>query len=251
MLAGSLRIKGYDVKTGAERWVVDGITSFVCTTPVIGDGMLFFAAWSPGKSDFPWPSWEAFLAENDKNKDGAVALDELDPAKRDFMRGLDRNRDGKITKDDWDKLQATTAKAENVMLAIKPGGTGNITATHVDWKFSRGLPYVPSPLFFGGQIYFVKDGGMITSLDARTGRATYTQERLGAIGSYYASPVAADKHIYLASLPGKLTVVKAGGDKPDIVHQAEFGERIFATPAIVGDKLYLRTATRLWAFGAK
>ena len=250
VLAGSLRIKGYDLKTGAERWFVEGITSFVCPTPVLGNGMLFFAAWSPGKGDLPWPTWQAFQAQFDKNADRVVALDELDPAQRDFMRGLDRNRDGKITEDDWDQLQAATAKAENVMLAIKPGGTGNITATHVDWKYSRGLPYVPSPLFLDGQIYLVKDGGMISSLDAQTGKATYAQERLGAIGSYYASPVAADGRIYLASLPGKLTVVKAGGDKPEILHQADFGERIFATPALVGDKLYLRTATRLWAFGA-
>ena len=251
VLAGSLRIKGYDLKTGNERWVVEGISGFVCPTPVLGGGMLYFAAWSPGKSDFPWPSWDAFLAQNDKNADRVVALDELDPAQRDFMRGLDRNRDGKITREDWDQLQAATAKAENVMLAIKPGGTGNITATHVDWKYTRGLPYVPSPLFLDGQIYLVKEGGMLTSLDAQTGKPTYAQERLGAIGNYYASPVAADGRIYLASLPGKLTVVKAGGDKPEILHQAEFGERIFATPALVGDKLYLRTATRLWAFGAK
>ena len=52
----------------------------------------------------------------------------------------------------------------------------------------------------------------------------------------------------LASLPGKLTVVKAGGIKPAILHQGDFGERILATPALVGDRLYLRTSTRLWAF---
>ena len=55
--------------------------------------------------------------------------------------------------------------------------------------------------------------------------------------------------IYLASQSGKLTVVKAGGEKPEILHQAEFGEQIFATPALVGDKLYLRTWSALYAFG--
>ncbi len=249
VLAGSLRIKGYDLKTGAERWVVDGITGFVCTTPVIGDGMLFFAGWSPGKSDAPWPPWEGFLGQNDKDKDGVVSLEELDESNRDFMRGLDRNRDGKITKEDWDTLKAATAKAENVLIAVKPGGHGDISATHVAWKFGRGLPYVPSPLFYDGRIYLMRDGGMMSSFDAKTGEPFYTQERLGAIGSYYSSPVAADGRIYIASLPGKLTVVKAGGGKPEILHQAEFGERIFATPVLVGDKLYLRTATKLWAFG--
>ncbi|MEO7319291.1 MAG: PQQ-binding-like beta-propeller repeat protein [Chthoniobacteraceae bacterium] len=251
VLAGGLRIKGYDLKSGTERWVVEGICAFVCTTPVVGDGMLFFAGWSPGKGDFPWPNWEGFLGQFDKNDDGVVLLDEIDAASRDFMRGLDKNRDGRIMKEDWDALAAATAKSRNVMLAIKPGGHGDISATHVAWNFTRGLPYVPSPLFHEGRIYLVKDGGMISSLDAKTGTPAYTQERLDAIGSYYASPVAADGRIYLASLPGKVTVVKTGGDKPEILHQAEFGERIFATPALVGDKLYLRTATHLWAFGAK
>jgi hypothetical protein len=211
--------------------------------------LLFFAGWSPGKTDAPWPSWEAFLAKSDKNRDGEVAVAEFDDSDRDFMRALDRNRDGKVAKDDWDTLLATTAKSENVMLAVKPGGRGDITATHVAWKFNRGLPYVPSPLYYDGRVYLVKDGGMMSSFNAKTGEPFYVQQRLETIGSYYASPIAADGRIYLASLPGKLTVIKAGGDKPEILHQAEFGERIFATPAPIGERLYVRTADHLWAFG--
>jgi outer membrane protein assembly factor BamB len=88
-------------------------------------------------------------------------------------------------------------------------------------------------------------------VDAKTGNAYYTQERLEAPGDYYSSPVAGGGKIYVASLEGKLTVVKAGGDKPEILHQAEFGERILASPALVGDKLYLRTQTTLYAFGVE
>lgn len=249
VLASSFRVKGYDLKTGAERWMVEGISAFVCTTPVIGDGQLYFGAWSPGKSDAPWPPWEAFLAQNDKDKDGAVALEEFSEGSRDFSRGLDRDHDGRITKADWAVITAGAAKAQNVLLAIKPGGRGDISATHVAWKFTRGLPYVPSPLFYEGRVYVVKDGGMLSCVDARTGKPYFAQERLGAIGSYYASPVAAAGRIYLASLPGKFTVVKAGGEKPEILHQADFKERIFATPALVGDRVYLRTANHLWAFG--
>jgi outer membrane protein assembly factor BamB len=109
---------------------------------------------------------------------------------------------------------------------------------------------VPSPIYYDGRIYYVKDGGLITSLNAKTGEAFYTQERLPeAAGTYYSSPVAADGRIYVASLQGKLTVVKAGGEKPEILHQVDFGDRILATPALVGDKIYLRTTGKLWAFG--
>ena len=165
------------------------------------------------------------------------------------MTGVDVDHDGKITRKDWDVLMARNAKGQNVVVAIKPGGSGEITQTHVAWTLNRGLPYVASPLFYEGRVYFIKDGGMLSSLDAKTGKPYYLQERIEAPGSYYASPVASDGHIYLASLPGKVTVVKAGGDKPEILHQADFGERIFATPALVGDRIYLRTQRKLYALG--
>ena len=109
---------------------------------------------------------------------------------------------------------------------------------------------VPSPLFYEGRVYLVCNGGQMSSFDAKTGNPIYAQERLGAIGNYYASPVAADGRIYVASLLGKITVVKAGGEKPEILHRADFGERFLATPVLVGDKFYVRTATHLWAFGS-
>jgi outer membrane protein assembly factor BamB len=140
------------------------------------------------------------------------------------------------------------ARGENVLLALRPGGSGELTATQVAWKQTRGLPYVPSPLFYEGRVYLVKDGGMVSSYDAKTGQPHYQQERLEAQGSYYASPVAADGRIYLASLTGKVSVLAAGGEAPKVLHSADFGERISATPALVGKTLYLRTATALYAF---
>lgn len=249
VIAGPGRLKGYNLATGAERWVVEGITGYVCTTPVIADGMLCFAAWSNGQTDSPLAPWDVFVKNYDKNGDGVVEFEEVPIEKRDYLRGLDVNRDGKFTPHDWDTIKAQAARTENSMVAVKPGGTGDITETHVAWKFRRGLPYVPSPLCVDGRIYLVKDGGLLSSVDAKTGEPYFAQERIGATGNYYASPIAAGGHIYLASLAGKLTVVKAGGDKPEVLHQADFGSRIFATPALAGGNLYLRTATHLWAFG--
>ncbi|PWU21561.1 MAG: pyrrolo-quinoline quinone [Verrucomicrobia bacterium] len=249
VLAGALRVKGYDLKTGKEDWMVEGVSSYVCTTPVTGDGLLFFAQWTEGKSDSPWPPWEKFLEKYDKNKDGVITLDEIDEDSREYFRGLDMNRDGKIDKTDWDKLLGSLSKGENVLVAVKPGGRGDITKTHVAWKATKGLPYLASPLLYNGRVYCVKNGGMLSSFDATTGKSYYSQERLGAEGDYYSSPVAADGRIYLVSVRGKLTVVKAGGDLPEILHQADFKERIAATPALAGDNLYLRTKSSLYAFG--
>ena len=249
VMPGTVQLKGYDFKTGHERWVVNGMVGFACTTPVAGDGLLFFAGWSPGQSDAPWSSWEVFLEKYDKNHDGEISLaDEIDADSREFLRGLDRDHDGKITRTDWVQIKERAAKARNILVAIKPGGEGDITETHVAWSATRGLPYVPSPLLYEGRLYLIKDGGMISCLDAKTGKPFYSQERLEANDKYYASPVAADGRIYVASLSGKVTVLKAGGDKPEEIHHANFGERIFATPAPVGKNLYLRTATKLYAF---
>ena len=136
-----------------------------------------------------------------------------------------------------------------MLLAVKPGGKGELSTNYVAWKQTRGLPYVPSPLHYRGRVYLVKDGGMVSSFNARTGQVHYQQERIDAIGNYYASPVAADGRIYVASLNGRVSVLEAGGDLPKVLHRADFGERISGTPALIGNAIYLRTATALYAFG--
>lgn len=250
VMAGSLAIKAYDLKTGSERWKLTGLPAFTCTTPVLGGGLLFFAGWSPGKSDSPFPKWESVLEQQDKNGDGVITVDEFKEGPI-WFKAQDIDGNGKLERSDWDAILGMMKRGENVLLAIKPGGHGDVTATHVVWKFERGLPYVPSPLYYDGRLYLVKDGGMVSCFDAETGHPRYTQERLDALGSYYASPVAADGRLYFFSVDGKATVVKAGGDKPEILHRAEFGERIAGTPALVGPNLYLRTQTKLYAFGLR
>lgn len=108
---------------------------------------------------------------------------------------------------------------------LAPGPTN-----HVQWKAE--VPWSPSSPAVSGDRLFL---------------TTFHEGRLETRA--YASPVAADGRLYLASLQGRLTVVRAGGNTPEILYQANFGERIDATPAIVGDRLYLRTKTRLYAFG--
>lgn len=250
VMSGSLKLKGYDLKTGAERWTLGGMPSFTCTTPVLGDGMLFFAGWSPGKDPGSKVSFADLARKADKNGDGVITLEEATAAGMGpFFKAMDFNGDGKITADDIDSMNAMMAKGENVLVALKPGGHGALTAQQIAWKQTRGLPYVPSPLHYDGRVYLVRDGGMVSCFDAKTGQPYYQQERIDAIGSYYASPVAADGHIYVVSLNGRVTVLAAGGESPKVLHQADFGERIAATPALVGKTLYLRTAGALFAFG--
>jgi outer membrane protein assembly factor BamB len=247
---GTLLLKGYDLQSGQHHWLLSGVTHIACTTPVAGDGMLYFAGWGPGKADQPWPNWEGFLASNDKNKDGIIDEQDVGPAMWSYMKGLDMDFDGRLTKADFDRLQSLTAKGQNVLVALKPGCKGDVSDSHIAWKATKGLPYVPSPLYYQGRIYLVKDGGILSCYDAKTGDAIWQQERLPSAGSYYASPVAADSRIFLASLDGKLTVLKAGTEKPEVLRTIDFGERIGATPALAGDRIFVRTASKLYAFGS-
>ena len=247
VVPGALQLKAYDLSTGLQRWMVDGLSPVCCTTPVLGDGRLYQAAWSPGGFDAPRPEWSEFTAQHDKNGDNVIGLVDLGERRWNFMRGMDKNVNDVIDSDDWDLMQTLSRRNKNLLVAIEAGGQGNITDSHVSWSYRKGLPYVPSPLYYRKRIYMVKDGGVVTSLDAETGKLYY-EKRLEGGGNYYSSPVAANGYLYFASLPGKLSVVKAGGDDLQMVHQIDFEDRIFASPALVEDNLYLRTETRLYAF---
>jgi len=135
-----------------------------------------------------------------------------------------------------------------MILAIKPGGRGAITGTHVLWKYTRQLPYCPSPVFANDHIFMVKDGGIVTCLNAATGRPT-KQGRVSGTAGYYSSPVAGDGKVYLLSQRGELTVISAEPQWREL-SSVKFGEDAYATPAIVDGRIYLRTAGHLFCFGS-
>src|SRR5262245_11435434 len=145
------------------------------------------------------------------------------------------------------------AEGKNCAFAVKTGGTGDVTGSHVLWTKTRGLPYVPTGIAFGGQFVIFKDGGLVTAYDPKSGKEIYTQERELPGGPYYASAVAANGHLYFPSLrDGEITVLKAGAEKPAVVAKnPKLGERTAATPAIADDTLYVRTAKHLYAFAEK
>ncbi len=251
------RMVSYDLQTGEEKWSVVGMPSATCPTPVVGDGMLYFSGWSPGDSEdseFKFPKFDDLLSSGDANKDGQISREE---SEKTFLKGFfdnnDTNKDGQITLEEWDGMIKYMSAGKNSVFAVKAGGHGDITKTNVAWKKTKGMPYVPSAILVGGQFFMVKDGGLCTSYDAKTGKDIYVQKRAVANGRYYASPVSANGNIYVVSLDeGAFTVLKAGTDSPEVVAEnPKLDEKTSATPAIVGDTLYVRTANHLWAFAEK
>lgn len=130
-------------------------------------------------------------------------------------------------------------------LALRPGGRGDVSTSHLVWRAPNGGSYAASLVHYDGLLYFTNDVGVLTCADAKTGRRVY-QTRLD--GVFFASPVAADGKIYLASQTGETIVVKAGR-VPSVLARNDLGERLVASPAISNGQIFLRSDGRLFAIG--
>ncbi len=136
-----------------------------------------------------------------------------------------------------------------IALAVRPGGSGDVTETdRVLWKYDKGTAYVPSPILVDGLLYLVTDKGLVTCLDARTGKLHYEGGRPPVGASYMASPVAVAGHLLLASMDGDTVVLKTGTTH-EIVRSNPLGEPIAASPAVAAGRLYIRGEHHLFAIG--
>jgi outer membrane protein assembly factor BamB len=130
-------------------------------------------------------------------------------------------------------------------MAIRPGGRGDVTASHVDWRTPAGASYVPSIVYYQGLLYMTNEVGVVTCADARTGERVW-RHRLS--GVFFASPVAGDGKVYLVSETGETFVLRAGRE-PHVLATNDLGDRFLASPAISGGRLFLRSDTTLFAIG--
>lgn len=252
VVAATLRTVGYDLDTGKEAWTVSGLSRAVCMTPVVGeDNRLYVAGWARGgdvDERIEIPAWAAATALWDANKSGTLEEDEVEKG-GDIQRRFgqfDRDKSGSITEDEYTWYREVFEVAQNKVMAIEPGGSGDLTTTNVAWQFRRYLPFCSSPLYAHGYVFTVKDGGIVTSLNAETGEPIHTGRAAGT-GNYYASPVAGDNKIYIADQRGHVSVLSSFAEWKTL-HDVEFGEDIYATPAIVDGRIYLRTNGHLYCF---
>lgn len=254
IVAGSYRLSGYDVKTGKELWWVRRLPWQIKPTPVIGDHAVYFSTWAgesdPGEQEIV-PTFQEALAKLDLNQDGKLSKDEIvDPrAKARFEEYLDLDDTGFLEERDWEQFRERR-QGENALRGYRLGGEGDLTESHFLWKNSKALPNVPSPLLYRGVLYTLKEGGIFTSYDPKSGEVLKQGRLQGAIGAYYSSPVAADGKIYAVSEEGKAVVLQAGGQW-EVLAVNDMGEGSKSTPALLDGKVYLRTYNALYCFARK
>ena len=134
------------------------------------------------------------------------------------------------------------------MLALRPGGRGDVLRTHVLWRTDDG-PDVPTPVSDGEYVYVVNDRGIVFVMDAKTGAPIYGPRRLRR-GTYSASPVLADGKIYVTNEDGVTSVFRAGPEF-ELMAENDFDDYCLSSPAVSDGQIFIRTTGHLYAIGER
>ncbi|HUQ92802.1 MAG TPA: PQQ-binding-like beta-propeller repeat protein [Bryobacteraceae bacterium] len=243
---GSFRMDAYQADTGEVLWHANGLASEMKSVPLVSGDVVYINGYNmpendPGRRIAVPPFAE--MQVHDTNKDQHLQKSELPEGRvKSFFPYLDLDHNGKLSEAEWRFFQQSMG-AENALLAIKAGGA-------VLWKYHRAVPQLPSTLLYDGVLYMVSDGGILTTLDPATGRV-HKQARLRTVTDrVFASPVAADGKVFLATQAGVVVVLRAGVEH-EILAANDLGEEAYATPAISDRRIYVRTVQALYAFGAQ
>ena len=270
-------ISAYSVEDGRRLWWFPYKSKGI-STPVINENVIYVGTYTDSgepelRGNLPkYFDFSVLCDHFDSNHDGLIQKDELPDTlyvvdRPEFVnfdeapmirrtaksgyRTIDKDKNGSVDKMEWDRtIKWFTGKYyhDAGLIAINPATTGELTMENIVWRELEKVPECPSPIYCKNNIYMCKNGGILTCLDANSGNIHYRERIKGAAGPYFASPVVSNGNIYFASANGKITVIRASNEL-EIVAQNDLDEKIYATPAIIGDKIYVRTSEHLYAYG--
>ncbi len=263
VVAGTGMLLGYDPRSGRRRWHAKTLLRNIKTTPVCADGVIYISVQSGGIAN----QW---LASSDRvatgNNDGKLTKAEIQASagkipvpeaffRKTFDRG-DLNKDGFLEGPELDvaflhpdnfagaRFTAENA-AEECILAVRGGGEGDVTESHLLWKHAtKHTDHIVSPMVLDGRMLLITEGGISTVFETKGGLPLRKAKRVGNGGSFFASPVYGDGKIYIAGESGKVLVLKNSPDYEELAEN-DMGESMVATPAIADGGLFIRTRTKL------
>ena len=249
---GSFRMDSYAAANGESVWWVNGLPGEMKSGPVLLEDTVYVNGFSTPENDagrqVVVPPFAEVLAKHDANKDGKISEAEApDERTRTYFVFSDLDEDGSLDAAEW-RIWAASSASENGLLAFRAGGHGDLTGKSLLWRYSRSVPQLPTTVVYLGVVYMINDGGILTTFDARTGEVRKQGRLRGAIDNYFASPVAGDGKVYIVSRSGTVVVLKAGGEQ-EVLSVGELDDEVYATPALAGGRIYLRTRGALYCFG--
>jgi hypothetical protein len=245
VVAGPMELVAYNSQNGERIWWVTGVTNAPVGVPVIS-GQTVFVCEPVGE---PIPM-RVLGVETDK--DGKIVLENVRGQVGTYrlLERIDRewgNADGAVEEAEWNRALGTFV-SKGGLVAVGLGGSHDVSDTHVRWAYKKTVPYIPSVLLYDDVLYVVRDGGIITTLDPASGEVLRVERLKDATGQYYASPVAGGGKVVLVNTAGKLTIISAGRNW-EVLATTDLGEQCHATPAIAGNRIYIRTSDSLFCFG--
>jgi outer membrane protein assembly factor BamB len=237
------QLGAHRVDTGERLWSLKKLSPSEVASPILVNDTLFTFGYG---NDMASPFQKA-LDKYDKNHDGQLTPAEYGDDQ--YLQGVGLfvgNRDGIVTREKYDFRQNLSV-APSSMLAFQLSGDTASPPREI-WKYEKSfIAVVPSPLYYEGILYVLKNGGLLTSFEAKTGRVEKAGRLENASGNYFASPVAAEGRIYIVSEEGKVSVLKAGAQW-EVMQVNDLDETCYATPALAGGAIYLRTGSALYRF---
>jgi outer membrane protein assembly factor BamB len=259
VVAGTGKLIGYDLETGEPLWFARTLLRNIKTTPVAHDGIVYLSLQSSGIAN----QW---LATADADTDGRLTKAEIQGFVGDaqvpeaFFKKFDRgdvNGDGFLVGEELDmafldpdnfagaRFDAADP-ADQLIQAVRAGGRGDVTETHVLWNHENRAPdHIVSPLVVDGRMLVVKGGGIASCFDTTDGEPIWYQERIQNASDYFASPIYGDGKIYIAGENGNVVVLE-NGPELKVLARNDMGESIVGTPAIAEGRLFIRTRGRLY-----
>jgi outer membrane protein assembly factor BamB len=252
VVAGAVELTSYQAKTGERLWWARGVSYGPAAPPLIAGDSIYTLE----PTGIEPPPFSQMLKQFDTNKNGKIELSETSGDKINdkimyrLFKSADKiigNGDGVVTEEEWNRAFSST---NGGLVRTRLNGKGDVTRTHVGWRYAKGLPYLTGPLLYNEILYVIRGGGILTTFNPETGELLRQERLKDAIGDYYASPVAADGKIYFVNKEGKVTVIRAGANW-EILSSGDLDEQVIAAPAIADSRIYIRTEGTLYCFGSK
>jgi len=244
VLFSSFEVTGINLTDGSNAWKVAPVGTGPVCSPVVAGSRLFVCV--KYHADEPMADFQSISATLDKDKNGRITMAEAAGTWLvEHFGWIDEDEDDVLVEAEWTAARKTLMNRDHGLVAFD---IKDPKACRELWRSRRSLPEIATPIVYRDVLYTVMNGGVMSALDAATGKVLKKGRLEGANEEFYASPIAADGKLCFASHEGKLVVVDAGANWT-VKAIIDLKETLEASPAFAADgSLLVRTAAALYRF---